>query len=105
MKKPWKSYDGTGETVVSGYDFKGAPTSTTLKFTRDYDGLPNWSGSPALKSTESINFMEMDALGRLVSVTSSNKKLPKTHKEFLSILLLCFQIERELHLIRLTLNF
>jgi len=29
--KPWKSYDGTGETVVSGYDFKGAPISTTLK--------------------------------------------------------------------------
>jgi len=34
--------------------------------------------------------MEMDALGRLVSVTSSDEKLPKTLKEFLSILLLCF---------------
>jgi len=97
--KPWKSYDGNGETVVSGYDFKGAPISTTLKFTSDCDGLPNWSGSPALESAAYINSMEMDALGRLVSITSSDEKLPKTLKEFLSIILLCFQIEKELNLI------
>ena len=82
MKKPWKSYDGTGETVVSGYDFKGAPISTTLKFTTACNTLPDWSGSPALESTGYTTAMEMDALGRPVSVTSSVEKLAKTLKEF-----------------------
>jgi RHS repeat-associated protein len=72
--KPWKLYDGSGQTVMDEYDFKGSPLSTTKKFTEIYDTLPNWSASVSLESTSYSTTMEMDALGRPSAITTPDSK-------------------------------
>jgi RHS repeat-associated protein len=73
--KPYKSYDSSGETTVAGYDFKGNPLSTTLKFTTVYNTLPDWAGTHDLESAAYTTALQMDALSRPVAVTTPDGKI------------------------------
>lgn len=68
----FKHYDGAGVVTNEAFDFKGNLARTTRQLCSDYEGIPDWSGDPAMDPEIFKSRTTFDALNRPTLIFTPN---------------------------------